>query len=332
MQAPRGKNEVESGCGSFGRVRPKLPRASAVSVPLHLLRFIGIRSMIKVSSTICDTCVSKVNIQRPKDIMAIRSKRGEEGWGSTNESRSSGEQHDRSLFLELPRELRDLVYELLIYERRTPPENPDNAGERAPCSSTTPGSIVYEAKSPKPAVLQLKLCNRQIYTEVNEMLKTKVRTDIGPTHLDIMIKGSAIWPTWTALPVTPHLSPTIQINLRIFEATDFGSEFSTGAYRALWSLFNRMIFRGPCLIHSRDLPKPLEVGRLRFEIMLCFPTTVDDLFGTYRDVFERLEKLAYDNVGLGNVGTIEACLGADRRVWRLRQLPTGLTFASRINE
>ena len=147
-----------------------------------------------------------------------------------------------------------------------------------------------------------------------------------------MVKGSAIWPTWTTLPVTPCLDPTIHIDLRIFEATDFGSEFSTGAYRALWSLFNRLIFRGPCLIHTTDLPTPLVVGRLRFEIMLCFPTTVDDLFGTYRDVFERLEKLAYDNVGLGNVGTIEACLGSDRRVWRLRQLPTGLTFASRINE
>ena len=96
--------------------------------------------------------------------------------------------------------------------------------------------------------------------------------------------------------------------------------------------FPIQIFRGPCLIHDKDLPTPLQVDRLRFEILLCFPTSVDDLFGTYRDVFERLEKLAYDNVGLGNVGTIEACLGADRRIWRLRQLPTGLTFASRIND
>ena len=64
--------------------------------------------------------------------------------------------------------------------------------------------------------------------------------------------------------------------------------------------------------------------------MLCFPTSADDLFGTYRDVFDRLEKLARDDVGLGHVDRIEACLGADKRVWRLRQLPTGLTFASRV--
>lgn len=298
----------------------------------HVLDYIGIRSMIKVPSAIHDTCLTKVSTQCPRDTMAALHKEGDEIWTSINDYRPSGERHDISLFLELPRELRDLVYEFLVDERRKPPESPDNAGERAPCSSTTPGSIVYESRSPKPAILQLKLCNRQIYTEVREILKTNVKSDTGPTTLDIMVKGSAIWPTWTVLPVTPRLDPTIQINLRIFEATDFGSEFSTGAYRALWSLLNRLIFRGPCLVHSKDLPRPLEVGRLRFEIMLCFPTTVDDLFGTYRDVFERLEKLAYDNVGLGNVGTIEACLGADRRVWRLRQLPTGLTFASRINE
>ena len=74
----------------------------------------------------------------------------------------------------------------------------------------------------------------------------------------------------------------------------------------------------------------MHIGRLRFEIVLCFPTSVDDLFGTYRDVFDRLERLASDNVGLGNVEMIEACMGSDRRAWRLKQLPTGLTFASRV--
>ena len=84
-------------------------------------------------------------------------------------------------------------------------------------------------------------------------------------------------------------------------------------------------------MHNRiGLPAPLRIGRLRFEIKLCFPTSVDDLFGTYRDVFDRLEKLAFDNVGLGNVETIEARMGPDRRVWRLKQLPTGLTLPSRI--
>ena len=152
-------------------------------------------------------------------------------------------------------------------------------------------------------------------------------------HLDVMVKGTRIWPTWLYLPRTSHLSPTVHVELRYFDNRgQRGSEFSTSAYRALWSLFNLLISHGPCLIHNRvgGLPTPLRVRRLRFEIRLCFPASVDDLFGTYRDVFERLERLAIDNVGLGRVEMIEACLGMDRRVWRLKQLPTGLTLASRI--
>ncbi|EME44359.1 hypothetical protein DOTSEDRAFT_106329, partial [Dothistroma septosporum NZE10] len=207
--------------------------------------------------------------------------------------------------LALPRELRDSVYHCLLNERRRPPEDPDHARDRVP-TSQSPGAIYYEAQSPKPALLQLKLCCKGVSAEVEELLAKHVEASSGPGRLDIMIRGSSVWPTWTTLPVTARLDPIINVDLRIFEATGHGSEFSTGAYRALWSLFNRMIFRGPCLVHSRNLLRPLAVGRLRFNIVLCFPTSVDDLFGTYRDVFDRLEKLAYDNVGLGNVDTIEA--------------------------
>ena len=82
--------------------------------------------------------------------------------------------------------------------------------------------------------------------------------------------------------------------------------------------------------NTRGLTSPLHIKRLRFDIRLCFPTSVDDLFGTYRDVFDRLERLAMDNVGLGHIEMVEASFGADRRTWRLKQLPTGLTFASRV--
>ena len=230
-------------------------------------------------------------------------------------------------FLHLPRELRDLCYSNLLEYRRHTPEDPEHAGDRAFHNKT-----YYEAQSPRPALLQLKLCSRQVYAEVSDVLVSSARhrlNDSGPPTLDIMVKGSLIWPTWISLPNTRRFHSIVHINLRLFEAK--GSEFSTGAYRALWALFNQLVFQGPCLNHNRiGLDPPLRIGRLRFEIRLCFPTSVDDLFGTYRDVFERLERLASDNVGLGHVDTIEACMGPDRRVWRLKQLPTGLTIASRI--
>ena len=242
--------------------------------------------------------------------------------------RDSGSPNPQATFLGLPRELRDIIYESLLNEQRRAPPDPDHAGDRNLNGQAMSSSIFFDSISPKPALLQLKLCSWLVYDEVNYLLR-KVTDSSGPAHLDIMVKGSCIWPTWTMLPLTPRLDPIINISLRIFETTGFGSEFSTGAYRALWSLFNLLVFHGPCLIHSNTLKQPLAVGRLRFDILLCFPAFADDVFGTYRDVFSRVERLAYDNVGLGNVATIEACLGTDRRVWRLKQLPTGLTFASR---
>lgn len=233
--------------------------------------------------------------------------------------------------LGLPREIRDLVYQLLLRETTEPPEDPDHAEGRKP-NWHSPCTIYFEERSQAPALLQLKRCCRQLHVEVIDTLAKHVSYDSGTAHLDIMVKGSSIWPTWTSLPVTRNLDQTIFIDLRLFEAKGWDSEFSTGAHRGLWSLFNLLVFRGPCFV--RNLATPLRIGRLSFEVRLCFTTSVDDLLSlmwlTSRDVFDRLEKLASDNVGLGNVETVEACMGPERRVWRLKQLPTGLTFASRV--
>lgn len=102
----------------------------------------------------------------------------------THDFRSSGEEHNRAQFIYLPRELRDIIFEYLVSESRKAPENPDHAGERYPCSPTTPGAIVYESKSPKPALLQLKLCSTQLYEEVHEILRRFVKSDSGAAHLD----------------------------------------------------------------------------------------------------------------------------------------------------
>ena len=237
------------------------------------------------------------------------------------------ELHNTSHFLALPRELRDNVYLLLLEDQRPPPEDPSDAGERDIYSSTT----YFEQRSPKPSLLQLKLCSHQINAEITELI-TKNDDELDDlAELDIMVKGSAIYPSWTYLPLSRRLNPQINISLRLFESWEGG--FNTSVYRSLWSFFNHLVFNGPCYRpnHStRSLEKPLKIRRLKFAIRMCFPTSADDWYGTYRDVFDRLERLAMDNVGLGHVQEVEACFGTDIRAWRLKQLPTGLTFASRV--
>jgi hypothetical protein len=237
-----------------------------------------------------------------------------------------------SFFLALPRELRDHIYLFLINDYRNPPDSPSHARDRSANSSST----YFEVQSPKPALLQLKLCSKQLYAEASDIISKHTSPDPGQAHLDIMVAGPTLYPTWLHLPLTRTLQPTIQVSLRLFSPAGWGTEFNNSAYRGLWSLFCSLVFQGPCWYDSphgsrtRGLATPLQVGCLRFDIRLCFLTNVDYLFGTYRDVFDRLERLAMDNVGLGHVEMVEACFGSDRRAWRLKQFPTGLTFASRV--
>lgn len=254
----------------------------------------------------------------------------EDANGPNESARSdSAVTNQQASLLGLPRELRDLIFHNLLHHSTPPPKDPCHAGDRNP-STSSPCTIYFEAHSPRPALLQLKLCSRQLYCEIHELTTKHVPLQTGPAELDIMIQGSSIWPTWTRLPVTTHLDPSIRITLRIFKAEGWDSEFSTGAYRALWTFFRLLVYHGPCLNHAtRALSKPLQIERLKFEIVLGLSSSIDDLFGTYKDVFAKLEKLASDDVGMGHVGMIEGALGADRRVWKLRQSSTGLTVASR---
>ncbi|KXL48941.1 hypothetical protein M433DRAFT_456823 [Acidomyces richmondensis BFW] len=224
--------------------------------------------------------------------------------------------------LGLPREIRDLIYVQLLCTRTTPPKDPSRAGERDP-NSSIPCTIYYQVHSARPTLLQLKLCSRQIYHEVRETIIKRLTCPYGQAELDIMLRGSSIWPTWVTLPVTPWLDPVIDVKLRIFEAPGGGSEFSTGAYRALWTLFRLLVYHGPCFTHNRGMTTPLEIERLHFDISFCFPTSVDDLFGTARECFDRLKRLASDNVGLGHIAMMEASLGPDLWAWRLQKLPMG---------
>jgi len=107
--------------------------------------------------------------------------------------------HLPSQFLSLPQELRDIIYTSLLSEHRPAPQDPDSAGPRF-----RPGrrKIFFEFGSPKPALLHLKLVNKQLYAEVQDLLTKYDDRGGGEARLDLMIAGSSVWPTWTKLPVT----------------------------------------------------------------------------------------------------------------------------------
>ena len=127
--------------------------------------------------------------------------------------RTQSSHENTSCFLQLPRELRDQIYVHLSQEHRQPPEDPLQAGERIANSS-----IHFEGRSPRPALLQFKLCSKQIYHEVSDILNALLKPEPDPAHLDIMVKDSRIYPTWLFLPLTRRLHPDIHVTLRLFES------------------------------------------------------------------------------------------------------------------
>ena len=116
-----------------------------------------------------------------------------------------------SPFLSLPQELRDIIYTSLLTETRSPPRDPDHAGPRLRINSR---KLFFEPGSPKQTLLQLKLVSKQIHDEVQDVLLKHDATSDETANLDLMISGSCIWPTFTKLPVTAHLFPIVQVDVR----------------------------------------------------------------------------------------------------------------------
>jgi hypothetical protein len=257
--------------------------------------------------------------------------------------------HKRTSLLGLPRELRDIILLSLVCQTTPPPKNPDHAGPRE-STTTSPCTIYFSAASPRPALLQLKLCNRQLHAEVRDTLTKHGPSDPLRAQLDIMARGSCIWPTWTHLPVTPTLSPVLSIHLRIFEALPssdrrapvglYHSEFSTSAPRALYDLLQLLQHKGLCSsgrspsTNPNPSPAAPKLSKLELNITTLFPTFLghviemddeeeDDLHDI--DILNCMEKTFIGIIQAGPVYWIEARLGGERRAWtrNYRPIETG---------
>ena len=221
---------------------------------------------------------------------------------------------DYSSLLALPRELRDKIYLFLLHEWRQPPEDPSHAGNRIEFSSDT----YVETLTPKPALLQLKLCSTQLHAETTSIVKLHQASLSTTAHLDILVKGTAIYPTWLHLPLTPSLDGTIEISIRLFSPQGGIPPFAqdaASAYRSLWLLFRSIVFKGAYFYRTtRKLRTPLNIKCLRFDIQLCHGS-MHHQFETSDNVFVGLGWLAKHNVGHDHVERVEACFGSRCRTW-----------------
>ncbi|KAI4252875.1 MAG: hypothetical protein L6R42_007797, partial [Xanthoria sp. 1 TBL-2021] len=122
------------------------------------------------------------------------------------------------IFLSLPREVRDRIYELILDFEVEPSEAPDEDAERGTVHPKF-SNILAPQQLPPTSTANLLRCNRQIFHELSQTIS---RCDI-TYKLVLMLKGMkedrshatvGICPTWTKLPASLRHLKYVDVNIR----------------------------------------------------------------------------------------------------------------------
>ncbi|KAL8797766.1 MAG: hypothetical protein Q9195_000118 [Heterodermia aff. obscurata] len=169
------------------------------------------------------------------------------------------EPNDHFRLLSLPPEIRNAIYVAAIHTQRDPPDSPDEAGPRLKEEDTSGWNrAVYYPIGPSswPTHVSLILCNRQVRSEVLDILNRQSR---GLTcRLDCILKGLALWPTWTSYPGLPQKIDHLEMNFRLFDVRSgrdpFWGNGGPGMMLApLFWMLNHFIHHGPQFIYTGPL-------------------------------------------------------------------------------
>lgn len=145
---------------------------------------------------------------------------------------SSNDKQRASPLLNLPRELRDMVYVYFLEAHRSAPPSPPFAGPRIfrldlehnDAELVPQKDIAYPVSIPQSNIHALLQVNRRVRSEVLELAdKRNRRSKPLPAELDIMATGYVLYPLWTRLPTLASGTATLSVtvNVRIFSPEAF---------------------------------------------------------------------------------------------------------------
>ena len=176
---------------------------------------------------------------------------------------SKDDKQHSSPFLNLPRELRDMVYVYFLEAHRPAPPSPPFAGPRIFRLDSEDGGaetvpqkdIAYPVSIPQSNVHALLQVNRTVRSEVLEFADKRDKgSRTLPAELDIMATGYVLYPLWTRLPVltSGNSALSVTVNVRIFSPEAFGTRHGPPqrpgmAFYAFLTLLNQFVTCGPAL-------------------------------------------------------------------------------------
>lgn len=177
----------------------------------------------------------------------------------------------QSALLDLPRELRDIIYAYFLEAHRPSPPSPPFSGPRifrlAEDENGQPipqKDIAYPVSIPRTNIHALLHTNRSIRSEILELVDKRNQSHAYlPAELDLMVTGYVLYPLWTRLPCLPSGTATsldLTVNMRVFSAEAFrandGWPRQPGvAFRCLLTLLNQFLTCGPAFARLPPLQR-----------------------------------------------------------------------------
>ncbi|KAI4274887.1 MAG: hypothetical protein LQ337_003591 [Flavoplaca oasis] len=222
-------------------------------------------------------------------------------------------------FLNLPRELRDRIYELVLDFEEPPPEAPDEDSERRTIHPKT-FSILVPQQLPPPSSGSLLRCNHQVFHELSEAIS---RCDV-TYKLDLVLKGRredgphaicgdrvGFYPTWTKLPASPRHLKHVAINIRLCNYVVLykpGIRIMTVA-RDLLHFFGCAFTYGPKFVESSTPCEPFFIQEMSVNVEKNYTDELTIWYttrqkSTFAKLPRYLQRIARQGVLAGKVGAI----------------------------
>lgn len=206
----------------------------------------------------------------------------------------------------LPREIRDQVLEFLLASYDTSPPTISHVRKwntRIDSTDPTATKVLHSSlKVPQNALVDLSMASRQMYHEVDEMLRHNQSRSEDRAHahlvLDLLLEDQTTYYT-TWLRVCPYRGPnirTMHVQMRTFTNVRFGRDaplrhvvsasrnVDAAAYLATWRLgavFNGLLSNGPSFIAAdvvKKHVKPFIIQTLIIDIQPMEPAGAIDQF------------------------------------------------------
>lgn len=262
------------------------------------------------------------------------------------------EQDTSPRILHLPREIRDEIYFYLLDEYVDPPRYPMLAGNRTfnnegqhRDGGARLNSIRYPGDAPPINYPNLLKTNRQIRSEVLDLINQRLGSESLTAELDIMFKGYQSWPTWSRFPmfVRPSAlahssderqpSLNVTVSMRIFSTEGFKSNDGWPRqpgtnFRDLLMLLRQFLQYGPSFgqvvenengvagrnsrVRREDEGQGGGVGQVYKINILTVNVSFEDIYTpathpeTVHQIFKALKEVAESGVFVRSIKTVRA--------------------------